>query len=172
MPSPVVTEEFEKLFLPHLDSAYNLARWLLRNDGEAEDVVHDSFLRAHRYYASFQGSDPRAWLLGIVRNACLDSLRTRRAHQFASEEDAILRSSSERSPERDVIVRQGLEALRACLDALPPEYREAIVLREMEELSYKDIAAVAGIALGTVMSRLNRARERLENCLTKKEVRP
>jgi RNA polymerase sigma factor (sigma-70 family) len=160
--------EFERVILPHLNSAYNLARWLLRNEQDAQDVVHDSFLRAHRYFESFDGSDGRAWLLGIVRNACFSSLRAGKAQQIPTDEDLDRQSSPEASPEQAVMLKEDLQALRDCIEGLPPEYREAVILRELEELSYKEISIAAGIALGTVMSRLNRARIRLENCLTGK----
>ena len=160
--------EFERVLLPHLNSAYNLARWLLRNEQDAQDVVHDSFLRAHRYFGSFDGSDARAWLLGIVRNACFTSLRANKVQQMPADEDLDRQSSPEINPEHALMLKEDLQALRDCIEALPPEYREAVVLRELEELSYKEISVAAGIALGTVMSRLNRARVRLENCLTGK----
>lgn len=159
--------DFEQVILPHLDAAYNLARWLLRSDQDAQDVVQDSFLRAHRYLGSFQGGDGRAWLLGIVRNTCLTCLR----HQKSSESLSAL--TEERAhdaavdPERALLVKENIASLRICIEALPVEYRKVIIMRELEDLSYKDIAAVAGLALGIVMSRLNRARERLENCLAK-----
>jgi RNA polymerase sigma-70 factor (ECF subfamily) len=168
MPESKVAAEFEQVILPHLNSAYNLARWLLGNEQDAQDVVHDSFLRAHRYFASFDGSDARAWLLGIVRNACFTSLRSNRPQHIPPDESPELQSSAEASPERVLILQQDLAALRKCIEALPHEYREVVVLRELEELSYKEISTAAGIALGTVMSRLNRARLRLENCLKSK----
>jgi RNA polymerase sigma-70 factor (ECF subfamily) len=158
--------EFEQVILPHLNSAYNLARWLLGNEQDAQDVVHDSFLRAHRYFSSFDGSDGRAWLLGIVRNACFSSLRSNKGQQpIGPDESMDIRSPGEASPERIVILQQEIQVLRNCIEGLPPEYREVVVLRELEELSYKEISSAAGIALGTVMSRLNRARARLETCL-------
>lgn len=173
MSQPKLTAEFERVILPHLNSAYNLARWLLRSEQDAQDVVHDAFLRAHRYFASFDGSDGKAWLLGIVRNACFTSLKTGRGQHTTASDDFDTQVSAEASPERMVILEEDLRALRGCIEALPPEYREVVVLRELEELSYKEIATTAGVALGTVMSRLNRARIRLENCLTGKtrEVR-
>jgi RNA polymerase sigma-70 factor (ECF subfamily) len=174
MPQSKLAAEFEQVILPHLNSAYNLARWLLGNEQDAQDVVHDSFLRAHRYFDSFDGSDGRAWLLGIVRNACFTSLRSNKGQQIPPDESLEMQSPGETSPERMLILEQDLRALRNCIEALPPEYREVVVLRELEELSYKEIATAAGIALGTVMSRLNRARLRLESCLKgkAKEGRP
>jgi RNA polymerase sigma-70 factor, ECF subfamily len=157
--------EFEQVILPHLNAAYNLARWLLGNEQDAQDVVHDSFLRAHRYFASFDGSDGRAWLFGIVRNTCFTSLRSNKGGRMSSDDNLEMQSTGEASPEHTVILEQEIQGLRTCIEALPPEYREVVVLRELEELSYKEISTAAGIALGTVMSRLNRARVRLENCL-------
>src|SRR3954468_4954658 len=161
--------EFEQVILPHLNAAYNLARWLLGNEQDAQDVVHDSFLRAHRYFASFDGSDGRACLLGIVRNTCFTSLRSNKGGRMSSDDNLEMQSTGEASPEHTVILEQEIQGLRTCIEALPPEYREVVVLRELEELSYKEISTAAGIALGTVMSRLNRARVRLENCLRSKE---
>jgi RNA polymerase sigma-70 factor (ECF subfamily) len=173
MPQSKLTAEFERVILPHLNSAYNLARWLLRSEQDAQDVVHDAFLRAHRYFASFDGTDGRAWLLGIVRNACFSLLKTGKGQQMLPNEGLELQVSAEANAERRLMLEEDLQALRGCIEALPPEYREVLVLRELEELSYKEISTAAGLALGTVMSRLNRARIRLENCLRGKgkEVR-
>lgn len=173
MSTSKLTAEFERVILPHLNSAYNLARWLLRNEQDAQDVVHDAFLRAHRYFSSFDGTDGKAWLLGIVRNACFSLLKSSKGYKTSANGELDLQTSGEPSPERRMMQEQDLQALRSCIEALPPEYREVVVLRELEELSYKEISTTAGLALGTVMSRLNRARIRLENCLTGKgrEVR-
>jgi RNA polymerase sigma-70 factor (ECF subfamily) len=169
MAGPGNLGDFEQLILPHMNAAYNLARWLLRSDQDAQDVVHDSFLRAHRYFSSFQGGDARAWLLGIVRNSCLTYLQKKKSsvpltalHERHGNPDDIFAD-----PEKALLVKENVASLRGCIEALPPEYREVVVMRELEELSYKEIAAVTGIALGTVMSRLNRARKRLESCLAK-----
>jgi RNA polymerase sigma-70 factor (ECF subfamily) len=168
MTEPGGLMDFEQLIFPHLNAAYNLARWLLRSDQDAQDVVHDSFLRAHRYFASFQGIDGRAWLLGIVRNTCMTRLNKR-----SPEPLTALTETRERSehvgddPEAALLLKENIASLRTCIEALPPEYREVVIMRELEELSYKEIAEAASIAIGTVMSRLNRARKRLENCLAK-----
>jgi RNA polymerase sigma-70 factor (ECF subfamily) len=169
MAEPGTLGDFEQLILPHMNAAYNLARWLLRSDQDAQDVVHDSFLRAHRYFASFQGDDARAWLLGIVRNSCLTSLQKKKLSEplTAVHERHGRSSDIIDDPEKSLLLKENVASLRGCIEALPPEYREVVVMRELEELSYKEIAAVSGIALGTVMSRLNRARKRLENCLSK-----
>ena len=168
MSQSTLNAEFERVILPHLNSAYNLARWLLRNEQDAQDVVHDSFLRAHRYFESFDGTDGRAWLFGIVRNACFSFVRASKIQQISTNEHLELQSSGEAGPEHAMMLKEDLQALRDCIEALPPEYREAVILRELEELSYKEISVAAGIALGTVMSRLNRARIRLQNCLAAK----
>ena len=165
MPKSRFAADFEGVILPHLNSAYNLARWLLGDDGDAQDVVHDSFLRAHRYFDSFDGSDGRAWLLGIVRNGCFTFLRGKRGQQSPPIDNLDVPCAADTSPERMLILQQDLGALRNCIEALPPEYREVVVLRELEELSYKEISTAAGLPPGTVMSRLNRARIRLETCL-------
>lgn len=163
-----LTAEFERVILPHLNSAYNLARWLLKSEQDAQDVVHDAFLRAHRYFASFDGTDGRAWFLGIVRNACFSLLKTTKGREIAANEELDLQSSPNSSPERRMMLEEDLQGLRSCIEALPPEYREVLVLRELEELSYKEISAAAALAIGTVMSRLSRARIRLEICLKSK----
>lgn len=169
MAKPSELIDFEQVILPHLNAAYNVARWLLRSDQDAQDVVQDSFLRAHRYFASFQGGDGRAWLLGIVRNMCLTCLRNKKS----SEPLTAFTEECERSrdvsvdPERALLLEENIGSLRICIEALPLKYREVVVMRELEELSYKEIAAVADLPLGTVMSRLNRARKKLEHCLAK-----
>jgi RNA polymerase sigma factor (sigma-70 family) len=169
MAEPGGLTDFEQVILPHLNAAYNLARWLMRSDQDAQDVVHDSFLRAHRYFASFQGSDGRGWLLGIVRNTCMTRLRNNRS----SEPLTALTERREQSehvgvdPEKALLLKENIASLRSCIEALPPEYREVVIMRELEELSYKEIALAAGVAIGTVMSRLNRARKRLESCVAK-----
>lgn len=163
-----LTEEFERAICPHLNSAYNLARWLLRSNQDAEDAVHDSFLRAHRYFDSFDGTDGRAWLLGIVRNTCITRLQAKKTVPLPEENAVAWKSPPESSPEGVLLLNEDIDALRNCIESLPPEYRAVVVMRELEDFSYKEIALAAGIALGTVMSRLNRARARLESCLTGK----
>ena len=158
---------FEQAVLPHLDAAHNLARWLTRNDHDAEDVVQEAYLRAYQFFDSFHGTDGRAWLLTIVRNTCYTWLERNRARQpamtFDEEKHSAARPAA--SP-NDLLLRQeATQLLRQAVERLPPEFREVIVLRELEGLSYKEIANVAGIPLGTVMSRLARARERLEQAL-------
>jgi RNA polymerase sigma-70 factor (ECF subfamily) len=159
--------EFEKLILPLLPSAYNLARWLTRNDQDAEDVVQEAFLRAHRFFPSFRGGDPRACLLAIVRNACWSWLRVNRPREVSVGLDDVDEAPDSRatSAEEELVRRVDAERVRGALASLPAEFREVLVLREFEELSYRAIAEVSGIPIGTVMSRLARARARLQAAL-------
>ena len=158
---------FEKAVLPHLNAAYNLARWLTRNDQDAEDVVQDAYLRALRFFAGFRGDDGRAWLLAIVRNTCYDFLRSHRPQELteAFDEEVHTAVDDSQSPEVVLMRRADQAMVRRALETLPVPLREVIVLRELEGLSYKEIAAAAGIKIGTVMSRLARARARLQQLL-------
>lgn len=158
---------FEQAVLPHLNAAYNLARWLTRNDHDAEDVVQDAYLRALRFFDGFRGDDARAWLLAIVRNTCYDFLRSHRPHELteAFDEEVHTMADANQSPEAIVLSRANQEMVRQALEMLPLAWREVIVLRELEGLSYKQIADTAGIKIGTVMSRLARARARLQTLL-------
>jgi len=161
--------EFARLALPHLDAAYNLARWLLRDPVAAEDAVQDALLRALTYFASFRGGNPRAWLLQIVRNTALDRLaavaRAREvplvAFDDADETPVTEPVDPADDPEAALSRAQDRAALGTALAALPAELRECLVLRELEEMSYRDIAQVTGVPVGTVMSRLWRARRAL-----------
>jgi RNA polymerase sigma factor (sigma-70 family) len=160
-------ERFEQAVLPHLAAAFNLARCLMRNDHDAEDMVQEAYLRAYQFFDGFHGGDGRAWLLRIVRNTCFSALEKNRPRELAVAFDETKHSAEgkEPGPEASLIAQENREMLRRVLEELPPEFREAIVLRELEGLSYKEIAAVSGVPLGTVMSRLARARERLQECL-------
>ena len=150
--------------LPHLDAAYNLARWLLRNEHDARDSVQEAYLRAFKAYAGFHGDNGRAWLLTIVRNVCYSHLRRVRRETPPEVFDESQHASVDDSLETAARLRREVdrEQLDTALAALPDEMREVIVLHELEGLAYKEIAAVAGIPLGTVMSRLARARLRLQ----------
>ena len=161
--SPQEMERFHECALPYLDAAYNLARYLLRDAHEAEDAVQESFLRALRHFGSFRGVDGRAWLLSIVRNTCFTLLRRRRPGAAKVEFDEEIHSPQEEGsgPEADLTSAISAELLREGLDQLAAEYREVLVLRELEGLSYKEIAQVAGVPIGTVMSRLARGRRQL-----------
>jgi RNA polymerase sigma-70 factor (ECF subfamily) len=159
---------FEAEISPHLGPAYNLARWLTRNHEDAEDVVQEAFLRAFSAFESFRGIDPRPWLLAIVRNTSMTFMsRKRGAAQSPDFEDiAKTASSSDPNPETLMLESCSHEQIHEALAKLPPEFREALVLRELEELSYKEIATVTGVPMGTVMSRISRAREGLRGLLT------
>jgi len=157
---------FQQLLLPHLDAAYNLAYWLARNEQDAQDVVQEAFLRAWRFFGSFHGGDERAWLLAIVRNTCFTWLQKNRPGAQASFDEELHDSLDETPEPVEAMVRQDdREALKNAIEELPMELREVVVLRELQGLSYKEIAKVAAVPLGTVMSRLSRARGRLEECL-------
>jgi len=152
---------FETLALPHLDAAYNLARWLTRNDADAEDLVQDAVLRALRYFDRCRGDNPRAWLLAIVRNAYYD--RARRSPVVSQEDlasDCDAQDDGEWAADPLLLLERAetANAVNHSLASLPDEFREALVLRELEGLSYREIADVTGAPIGTVMSRLARAR--------------
>ena len=158
---------FERAILPHLDAAYNLARWLTCNDHDAEDVVQEACLRAHQFFGGFRGADGRAWLLTVVRNTCYTWLERNRPRTpvIAFEEHKHSLADPGPGPPSQALRDEDRQFLHQALEQLSPEYREVIVLRELEGFSYKDIAGITGIPLGTVMSRLARARERLQKAL-------
>jgi len=160
-------ERFTESVLPYLDAAHNLARYLLRDPHEAEEAVQEAFLRAIRHFDGFRGTDGRAWLLSIVRNTCFTQLRRRRSGGERVEFDEELHSPHEEGSEPEEVLASALAAasVRDGLNQLPAEFREVMVLRELEGLSYKEIALVAGIPIGTVMSRLARARKQLSLAL-------
>ena len=165
------TQRFETVILPHLDAAYNLARWLVRDERDAQDVVQEAALRALRYFDGFEGDAGRPWLLGIVRNAAYSWLRARGASREELRLDAGQDGEPEElpspgpGPEQQLLLK--LDALRVnrAIAELPAGYREVIILRELEDLSYEEISRVAGIPAGTVMSRLFRARALLRAAL-------
>lgn len=161
---------FEQVVLVHLDAAYNLARWLTRNDQDAEDVVQEACLRAYKFFAGYQGGDSRAWLLTIVRNTGYTWLRQHRGHElnpvFDEELHQVAADCAVLNPEVMFERSANVAVLKAVLEELPVEFREVMVLRELEDLSYKEIARIVGVPIGTVMSRLNRARQRLQLHLT------
>ncbi len=160
---------FESVILPHLDAAHNLARWLLHHDQDAEDVVQEAFLRAYRYFDAFQGGTGRAWLLKIVRNSCYTWIENNRPHQDALPLDEEGRdvATDLADPAAELLLESNREMVECALSELPAELREAIVLREIEELTYKEIAAVIEAPIGTVMSRLARGRKQLYQLLRK-----
>lgn len=158
---------FERATLPHLDAAYNLARWLTRDEHAAEDVVQEAFCRAARFFATFRGGDGRTWLLAVVRRASFDWLAKSRAWAAASfDEDVHGPGDESLNPEYLAARTADRELLRQALEELPPEFREVVVLRELEGLRYQQIAAVTEVPVGTVMSRLSRARKQLQKRLS------
>ena len=162
---------FERLALPHLDAAYNLARGLTRNDHDAEDVVQEAMMRAMRYMGSCRGDDAKAWLLQIVRNSCFTWLRENRpAERLFPDEDgeALNEIAAPPADEPQAVAARNAERrqINEAIASLPAAYRDVLVLREIEDLSYSDIARIAGIPVGTVMSRLARARGVLRQMLT------
>jgi RNA polymerase sigma factor (sigma-70 family) len=154
---------FEETVLPHLDAAFNYARWLTRNDSEAEDVVQDACVRAMRFFSSLRDDDARAWLFAIVRNTWYSHVSRRPSGRKAASLDSARdeRPDDALDPEKRLLQQHTVARVRAALEQLPVDFREVIVLREIEGLSYKEIAAVVRVPIGTVMSRLARARERL-----------
>ena len=161
---------FEQVVLPHLDAAFNLSRWLLRGRADAQDVAQDAMLRAFRFFGGFHGGDARAWILQIVRNTCYSWLEKHRPMELSTEFDEELHSESQASPEALAIASDERERLTRALEALPARAREVLVLRELEGCSYKEIAAITSMPMGTVMSALARARGRLQQLLTQTEV--
>jgi RNA polymerase sigma-70 factor (ECF subfamily) len=154
---------FEEVALPHLDAVHNFARWLMRNDDEAQEVVQETFLRALRYFDSYKGSDAKAWLFAIVRNTCF-TWRSRKRQNGATEsfdEGTHRPQTGERDQEQQMIDAGQMVTLRDCIEMLPPEYREVLIMRELEEMSYRQISEAIAAPLGTVMSRLSRARRQL-----------
>jgi RNA polymerase sigma-70 factor (ECF subfamily) len=155
------------LFIVHLDAAYNLARWLMRDETEAEDMVQEAYVRVASHFTSFRGGDGRAWLLTIVRNSCYDRLRKKGASDRNTDFDEEVHSAGRQTPdpEKALLLAERRELLNKSLAGLPSEYREVLILRELEHLSYREIANIAGIPLGTVMSRISRARQQLQRAL-------
>src|SRR5512132_561317 len=160
---------FQQMALPHLNAAHNLARWLTKNDFDAEDIVQEAYLRAFKYFHTFSGNNARAWLLSIVRHACYDWLREKRMLVTTplgddAELERIVEAAASAdqqvaaNPETTLLHRRDVELLNRLIEELPPDYRLMLILREMEDLSYREIAEVAGVPIGTVMSRLARAR--------------
>ena len=169
VPETARRERFEQTVLPHLDAAYSLARWLTRNDQDAQDVTQEAFLRAFRFFDGYQGGNVRAWLLTIVRNTCYTLLHQNRPPESAVEFDEEIHSeesSGGANPEIQALAGADKETLRRALEELPDVFREALVLRELEGMSYKEIADVTSVSLGTVMSRLARGRTRLRESLS------
>lgn len=161
------SERFERLTLPHLDAAFNLARWLTRSDQDAQDVVQEAYLRALKFFNGFHGEDARTWLLTIVRNTCYTWLKQNRGHELNVPFDEELHRPGIEAPTPESLVFEKVDRtiLFEGLEQLPIEWRETLILRELEGLSYKEIAEVTDAPIGTVMSRLARARARLHDVL-------
>jgi len=162
---------FDQAVLPHLDAAYNLARWLTGDDQDAQDVVQEASLRAFKYWKGFSGRDCRSWLLAIVRNTFYSWIRQRSVQPELTETGEFDDVDDGPNPENLLLQNADRDTLKAALDDLPAEFREAIVLREMEGMSYKEIADIASVPIGTVMSRLARARKRMQIYLTNAAAR-
>ena len=185
MDPEIKARRFEQTIMPHLDAAYNLARWLTRNDSDAQDVVQGACLRAFKYFDSFEGESPSSWLLAIVRNACFTWMRRNRpseevvASEPVDEESAgtaepLLGGGSRAlatDPETLLIAGRDRTQVNELVAKLPAEFREVIVLREIEDLSYREIADIVGIPVGTVMSRLSRARKLLHDAWYRQQAK-
>ena len=160
---------------PHFRAAYNLARWLLRESADADDVLQEATMRAFRHFDSFRGTNPRGWLLAIVRNACWTALArpAQGTEPFDEERDSglVVPLQSVAEPEAELVRVDQARRIEEEVRALRPEFREAFVLRELEGLSYKEIAEVAGVPIGTVMSRLSRARRELQQRIGARKAR-
>jgi RNA polymerase sigma-70 factor, ECF subfamily len=165
--SPDMLASFEAAMLPHLDAAHSLARWLVRNQEDAQDVVQEAYLRAFRSFAGFRGGNGRAWLLTIVRNTSYTLLKKKGAVDLSTSFDEEIHASAYESVSPAAVLERSedTDLIEAAMDELPAEFREILVLRHQEGLSYKEIAEMAQIPQGTVMSRLARARARLKECL-------
>ncbi len=174
--TPEVRQRFELLVLPHLDAAYNFARWLTRDPHRAEDVVQEAVTRALRFFAGFRGDNARPWLLSIVRNTHVNALKAVQHEELRADFDDEAFAADpglDRALEPSAMLERKWDAerLTRAIEALPEQFREILVLRELEDMSYKEIAAVAEIPIGTVMSRLNRARRLLAHALGAQEAR-
>jgi len=164
--------EFDAIVLPHLDAAFNLARWLVGNDHDAEDIAQEAALRALRFLGSFRGGSAKAWLLTIVRNTAFTWLKQNRPALFVSLDNEALREIEDNAPvPSEALIRSAnVELVKNALTELPPLFREALILREIEGLSYKEIAEIVEAPIGTVMSRLGRARQQFQTILKEKEA--
>lgn len=165
-------ELFEEIILPHLNAAYNLARWLMRNDQDAQDVVQESYLRAFRFFDGYRGGDGKAWLLAVVRNTCRTWQLRQNRERGAVPFDEVAHSGNGLPPdqEQSMVDQEKADVLRSCIEMLPADFREVLVMRELEEMSYQEIADTLAVAIGTVMSRLSRARKRLEECVASRTL--
>lgn len=167
MPDQSKVDRFEEIALPHMAAAYNLARWLVHNEADAEDIVQEAYLRAFKFFSGYYGGDTRAWLLTIVRNTSYTWLQQNRALRLADPIEDKLDEVGLDFADPEILLLQSVDSqiVRHALQDLPVEFREVVVLREMEDLSYKEIANIVDIPIGTVMSRLKRGRKRLHGLL-------
>ena len=168
---------FDEIILPHLDAAHNLARWLVRGSADADDVAQEACLRAYRYFGTFRGGNARAWLLTIVRTTAISWLQKNRGQQLATEFNEEMHSGGSEALDPEALLLRGadIRLLQQAMDHLPDRWREVLVLRELEGLSYKEIAEAVGVPMGTVMSTLFRARERFRaqvNDLARRPMQP
>jgi len=172
MTGDVLEDDFDSLVLPHLDAGYRLARWLIRDDSDAEDAVQDAVLRAFKYFRTFIGGDSRAWFLRIVRNSCIDRLdRLRSASMEPFDEEAHSDVARVSTPENLLLRADDATLLTRAMGHLPERLHRLLVLRELDGLSYRELAAIADIPIGTVMSRLSRGREALRHALDEERTR-
>jgi RNA polymerase sigma factor (sigma-70 family) len=163
-PAAALAQDFQQIILPHLDGAYNLARYLTRDPSLSEDVVQDAVLRAFRAFSHFRGGSPRAWLFAIVRNCCRTAQPGKGGRvSLVTEPDTDLTEHPDPAPdpEQEVIRQSEIAGVRAAIEAIPEPFREVVVLRDLEDLSYAEIAEVTAVPVGTVMSRLSRGRAML-----------
>ena len=167
MPDQSKAVRFEEVALPHLAAAYNLARWLVHNEQDAEDLVQEAYLRAFKFFGGYYGGDARAWLLTIVRNTCFTWLQQNRALRLMDPIEEKLDEGGADFADPEMLLLQSVDRqiVKQALQELPVEFREVVVMREMEGLSYKEIANVVDVPIGTVMSRLARGRKRLQTLL-------
>jgi RNA polymerase sigma factor (sigma-70 family) len=160
--------QFEALMLPHMSAAYNLARWLTRRDADAEDMTQEAYIRALQAFRGYRGGNSRAWLLTIVRNTCYSWLQRTRPHEADGFDDlAQVLEDDGADPEALLLQQATAGRVHKALEQMPLEQREVLILREQEEMSYAQIAEVVGVPIGTVMSRLARARGRVRTLLSK-----
>jgi RNA polymerase sigma-70 factor (ECF subfamily) len=161
------TSTFEQFILPHLDAAYNLARWLVRNPDDAQDIVQEAYLRAFKFFGGYQGGDARAWVLKIVRNSSYSFLEKNRPADLAEEFEEKIHTSDAEHPDAEAMLLRSADSrmLHEALNELPANFREVLVLRELEGMPYKEIAEVMDVPIGTVMSGLVRGRAQLRERL-------
>jgi RNA polymerase sigma-70 factor (ECF subfamily) len=167
LPADDKARRFNRIVVPHLDAAYNYARWLTRNSADAEDVAHEALVRALQFFDSFNREQVRPWLLAIVRNTFYTWLKKNRPMELAEpfNDDSSIPAGQSADPSAEAILNADRRALAEAIERLPREFREPVILRELEEMSYQEIAVILEIPIGTVMSRLARARQKLAQAI-------